>query len=252
MVYSREQGIKKAVPLDLLNSLCPVPCLLPHPSQGPWARCYDPCGWATTPGERRAGALPNAPHRQSDRLRHGVPGLPALRTPGPGHQELPGWSQSAGEDRGLRHVQRCLQHRLLQGKVAFPAAGLSIRANTLLTCLCHCPLTLSLWRTHVCTCAQTYTCWLSFGHSPVYYSLASSCLPSSWTFNLTVFLHCNDICIVFLHTSIFILHAKTHTCMCMPKSTHSQAQLGATFQHLPTQSLIQPYPRHILFSAIIW
>lgn len=161
VAYSRDHGIQTTTPLDLLNSL--VPCLLSHPSQGPWARCYDPCGRAATPGKRRAGSLPNAPHRQSDCLRHGVPGLPALCAPGPGHQELPGWSQSAGEDRGLRHVQRCLQHRLLQGKVAFPAAGLSSRTSTSLTCLCHCPLTLSLERTHMRTRAQTYTQWSSFG-----------------------------------------------------------------------------------------
>lgn len=53
--------------------------------QGPWARCHDPRGWAATPDQGGAGALADAPHRQSDRLGYGVPGLAALRAPGPGH-----------------------------------------------------------------------------------------------------------------------------------------------------------------------
>lgn len=105
----REQGFRKAFALDLPSSLCPLSPPLPLP-QGPRARCDDPCGRSATPGERRAGALPNAAHRQPDRLGHGVSGLAALRAPGPGHQELPGRSQPAGEDRRLRHVQGCLQH----------------------------------------------------------------------------------------------------------------------------------------------
>jgi hypothetical protein len=40
--------------------------------------------------------------------------------------------------------------------VIFPAAGLSGRTSTLLTCLCHCPLTPSLG-VHIYTCMPRYS-----------------------------------------------------------------------------------------------
>lgn len=116
----------------MLSSLCSSPL---SSLQGPWARCHDPRGWTATSGQGGARALSDAPHRQSDSLGHGVPGFPALCTPGPGHEELPGWSQSTSEDWRFWHVQGRLQYWLLQGKEAFPAAGLSCWASALLTCL---------------------------------------------------------------------------------------------------------------------
>lgn len=55
---------------------------------------------------------------------------------------------------------------------------------------------------------------------PSCYSLDSSLLPSSWTFNLTISLHCTDMCLVFSLALIFILHANRLIYICVHPRAH--------------------------------
>lgn len=63
-----------------------------------------------------AHTVPDAAHCPTDCRWHGLPGLAALCPQRLGDQELPGRRKPAGQDRRLWHVQRRLQHRLLQGE----------------------------------------------------------------------------------------------------------------------------------------
>lgn len=88
-------------------------------TQGSWSGCSDP-GRGEDATDGSADPAADAPDSSPDRLWYGIPGLTPLRAQRPGNQKLPGRWRSRGEDRRLRHVQRHLQHWLLQGRFPFP------------------------------------------------------------------------------------------------------------------------------------
>lgn len=80
--------------------------------QGSWTRCSADGRW-TAEFAGGVNSASDAAHRPADSSRHGVSGLTAFRAQRPGHTQLPGGREPACQDRRLRHVQRCVQHRLL-------------------------------------------------------------------------------------------------------------------------------------------
>lgn len=76
---------RTALPGTNAHACTPFPCTLTHtehplPSQVPRARCQDP-GPRAGAALRAADTEPHAADRHADRLRDGLPGIPALRAP---------------------------------------------------------------------------------------------------------------------------------------------------------------------------
>lgn len=84
--------------------------------QGPWTRCHDTGWWTASAEQWGVRSVPDASYSQPDCSRNDLPGLSTFCTPWSGNQELPGGKWTSRKNRGLWHVQRHLQHRLLQGE----------------------------------------------------------------------------------------------------------------------------------------
>lgn len=101
------------------NLVQPCTCFSYFLLQGSWTRCSADGRW-TAEFAGGVNSASDVAHCPADSSRHGVSGLTAFRAQRPGHTQLPGGREPACQDRRLRHVQRCVQHRLLQSKCGSP------------------------------------------------------------------------------------------------------------------------------------